>query len=170
LDDVVVLLLNAELDLGATVGVAQTQDRAVDVAGLELLDELVRVLAKAAQQVRNDLARVAGLTCEVGEGGLDASSKVPLADAQGNGLLLASFGEVRLEGCAKEVGENAFTDIVDFGQRILGSLERRKTDELNRLSELVEVLDCRLDLLEAAADCVWLEDDLEDRIADWRLL
>jgi hypothetical protein len=162
LDDVVVLLLDAELDLCARVGVAETEDGPVDVAGLQLLDELRRVLAQATEQVGDDFGRVAGLAGQVGEGGLDAAREVALADAQGDGLLLAGLGQVGLEGRAQEVGEDALTDVVDLLQRILGALERRKADELDRLAELVEVLRRLLHLGEAVANGVGLEDDLED--------
>jgi hypothetical protein len=47
-------------------------------------------------------------------------------------------------------------------KRILGSLERRETDELYRLSEGSKVLGSSLDLFQAATDCIGLVDDLED--------
>ena len=158
----VVLFLDTELDLGARVGVAETENRPVDVAGLQLLDQLARVLAQATQQVGNDLGRVAGLAGEVGEGGLDASGQVPLADAERDRLLLAGLGQVCLEGGAQEVGQDALADVVDLLQRILGALERREADKLYRLAELVEVLHSFLDLGQAVANGVGLEDDLED--------
>jgi hypothetical protein len=46
----------------------------------------------------------------------------------------------------------------------LGSLEGREADELDRLSEFVEILDSLLYFLQAAADGVRVQDDLEDRV------
>jgi hypothetical protein len=183
LNDVVVLLLNAvmrvnihvecvssqvlpELDFSSRVGVTQTQDGAVNVAWLKLLDKLAAVLAQTTEQIRDDFGGVAGFACEVGESRLDATRQVPLADTKGDGLLLSSLGEVRLKRGPQEVRHDAFGDIVDLGERILGTLERRKADELDRLSEFIEILHGLLHFGEAAANGVGLEDDLEDGIAD----
>jgi hypothetical protein len=162
LDDVVVLLLDAELDLGARVRVAETEDGPVDVAGLKLLDELARVLAQATEQVSDDFRGVAGLAGEVGECGLDATRQILLADADGDGLFLSGFGQVCLEGRTQEVGQDALADVVDLLQRILGALKRRKADKLDRLAKLVEVLDGLLYLCQATSNRVGLEDHLED--------
>jgi hypothetical protein len=43
-------------------------------------------------------------------------------------------------------------------------LEGREADELDRLSEFVEILDSLLYFLQAAADGVRVQDDLEDRV------
>jgi hypothetical protein len=162
LDDVVVLLVDAELHLGTRVGVTETKDGAVDIAGLELLDELARVLAQTTEKVRDDLRGFAGLAGEVGEGGLDASSQVLLADTESDGLLLSGLGEVGLEGRAQEVGEDALGDVVDLLQRILGTLEWRKADELDSLSKLVEVLHGLLDFGQAVANGVGLQNYFEN--------
>jgi hypothetical protein len=73
LDDVVVLLVHAELDLSAGVCVTETKNGAVDVAGLELLDKLARVLAKTTEEVRDDLGGLGGFAGKVREGSLDVS-------------------------------------------------------------------------------------------------
>ena len=95
--DVVVLLLDTELDLGSRVGVAKTEDRPVNVAGLKLLDELARVLAESTEQVGYDLGSVARLARQVGKRRLNASRQVLLAHTQSDGLLLSSFWQVCLE-------------------------------------------------------------------------
>lgn len=162
LDNVVVLLVDAELDLRTRVCVTKTENGAVNVAGLELLDELAGVLAETTEEVSDDFRGLGGLAGEVGEGGLDASSQVALAQSEGDGLLLASLGEVGFEGRAQEVGEDTLRDVVDLLQRILGALERRKPDKLDGLAELVEVLHSLLDFGKAVANGVGLQNDLED--------
>jgi hypothetical protein len=47
--------------------VTETEDGAVDIAGLELLDELARVLAETTEEVSDDLGGLGGLAGEVGE-------------------------------------------------------------------------------------------------------
>lgn len=54
----------------------KTQDGAVDIAGLELLDQLLAVLAEASQKIGDDLAGLGGFAGEVGEGSLDAAGEV----------------------------------------------------------------------------------------------
>lgn len=162
LDDVVVLLVHAELHLGAGVCVTETEDGTVDVAGLELLDKLARVLTQTTKQVSNDFGGLGGLAGEVGERRLDASGQVALADTKGDSLLLAGLGKVGLEGRAQKVGEDALGDVVDLLQRILSTLERRKTNELDGLSELIEILHGLLDFGKAVANGVGLQDHLEN--------
>jgi hypothetical protein len=45
---------------------------------------------------------------------------------------------------------------------ILGSLERGQSNKLDRLAELVEILDSALNFFQAVSDGVWLGGDLED--------
>lgn len=78
-DDVVVVLLHRELNLSTGVRVAETEDRAVNIARLKLLDQLLTVLAQTAEKICDDLAGLAGLHVQVREGGLDATSKISVA-------------------------------------------------------------------------------------------
>lgn len=135
---------------------AKTEDGAVNVAWLKLLDKLAAVLAEAAKQVSDDFGGDAGFACEVGESRLDATRQVALAYSERDGLLLSSLGEVCLERSSQEVRHDAFRDIVDLGEGILGTLERRKPDELDGLSEFVEVLYSLLHFCETAANGVGL--------------
>jgi hypothetical protein len=162
LDDVVVLLVHAELDLSAGVCVTETKNGAVDVAGLELLDKLARVLAKTTEEVRDDLGGLGGFAGKVREGSLDASCQVAFAQTKGDGLLLASLGEVGLEGRAQKVGKDTLRNVVDFLERILGSLERCKANKLDGLSKLVKILDSLLDFGKAVANGVGLQNYFED--------
>jgi hypothetical protein len=159
---VVVLLVHAELHLGAGVCVAKTENGAVNVAGLELLDELARVLAETTEEVRDDFGCLGGFAGKVGEGGLDASGQVAFAQTKGDGLLLANLGEVGLESRAQKVGEDTLGNVVDFLERILGSLKRRKTNKLDSLSELVKILDSLLDFGKTVANGVGLQNYFED--------
>lgn len=158
----VVLLVHAELDLSTGVCVTETEDGAVDIAGLELLDELARVLTKTTEEVRDNLRSLRSLAGEVGESRLNASSQIAFADTEGDGLLLASLGEIRLEGRAQEIRENALRNVVDLLQRILGALEWRKTNELNSLSKLVKILHSLLNFGKAVANGIGLQDYFED--------
>lgn len=140
----------------------ETENGAVDIAGLELLDELARVLAKTTEEVSDDFGGLGSLAGKVGKGGLDATSQVALAQTKGDGLLLAGLGEVGLEGRAQKVGEDALRDVVNLLQRILSSLERRKANKLDGLAELIEVLNCLLDFGKAVANGIGLQDYFED--------
>ena len=148
----------------------KTQDTPVDVARLKLLDELAAVLAETTEQVRDDLRSVWRLAGQVGKSALDATRQVPLAHTQCNRLLLPSLGERGLKGSAQEVGQNSFGYIVDLAEGDLGSLERRETDELNRLSEFVEILNRLLHFVQATADRVGGQNDFENRITDGTLV
>jgi hypothetical protein len=75
-DDVVVVLLDGELDLGTGVRVSKTQNRTVDVSGLELLDQLLAVLTKATEQICDNFAGFRRLAVQVGESSLNASGQV----------------------------------------------------------------------------------------------
>lgn len=72
-NDVVIILLHRELNLSTGVCVAKTQDGTIDISRLELLDQLLTVLAETAQEIRDHFARFGSLAIEVGESSLDAS-------------------------------------------------------------------------------------------------
>src|SRR6478735_4999104 len=82
LNDVVVVLVDAELDLGAGVGVAKTQLSTVDVALLQTLKELVGVETDATQERGDDLGGVGSLALDAGEGGADLARYPLVHDAQ----------------------------------------------------------------------------------------
>ena len=124
------------------------------------------MLAQTTKEISHDFRSVARLAREVGEGGLDATRKISLAHTKSDCLLLSSLGEVRFECGSQEVRHDAFRDIVDLGESILGTLEWRKPDELNSLSKLVEILHRLLHFLQTVANRVWLDQNLEDGIAD----
>jgi hypothetical protein len=93
---VVVVLLHRELDLGPRVGVSKTEDRAVDISGLKLLDQLLAVLTQTPKEIRHNFASFAGFTRQTRESRLDASSQVLLTHAESDCLLLAGLGQVCL--------------------------------------------------------------------------
>ena len=158
----VVLLVHAELDLGTRVCVTKTEDGAVDIAGLELLDELARVLAETTKQVGDNFGCLGSLAGEVGKSSLDATGQVAFAESKRDGLLLAGLGKVGLERRAQEVGEDTLRDVIDLLQRVLGTLEWRKANELDGLAELVEILHGLLDFGKAVANGVGLQDYFKD--------
>jgi hypothetical protein len=72
----VVVLLNRELDLRTRVRMAKTQNRSINVSGLELFDQFLTVLSETSKKVCNDFTGLAGLALEIGECGLDAACKI----------------------------------------------------------------------------------------------
>jgi len=140
----------------------QAKNRSVDIASIELLDELGTMLSQPTEEIRNDLGSIRRLERQVLKRGLDALGKVALADTESDRLLLAGLGQIRLERRAQEVGQDALGDVVHLLERCLRALERREADKLHGLAELGEVLRCGLHLCETVADCVRLEDDFED--------
>lgn len=124
------------------------------------------MLANPTKQISDNFRGVAGFAGEVGECGLDATRKVPLAHTKSDCLLLSGLGEVGLESGPQEVRHDTFRDIVDLGESILSTLEWGQADKLDSLAKLVEVLNCLLHFLQAIANGVWLDRNLEDGIAD----
>lgn len=113
LDDVVVVAGNAELYLGAGVGVAHTQTGLLDIAVLESAEKLVGVQSDTANNVANDVRGIGGLALEAGEESLDRASKVLLGNTEDNLGLLADLGEVEFEDRLEVVRDDSLTDEVD---------------------------------------------------------
>ena len=87
LDDVVVVLVHAELDLCAGVGVAHTQLGATQVAVLQALKELLGVDTDTAEQFCDNVGGLAGLALDALKGG---------ADLAGQFLVLYAEDDLRL--------------------------------------------------------------------------
>lgn len=114
LDDVVVVAGDAELDLGARVGVTHTQTGLLDIAGLEATEKLVGVQSDTANHVSDNVRGVGSLALDSGEDALDRTSKVLLGDTQDDlGLLAARLGEVELEDGLEVVRHDTLGDEVD---------------------------------------------------------
>ncbi len=113
LDDVVVVLGDAELDLGTRVGVTHTETGLFDIASLEVAQELVGVQADAANNVRDNLRGIGGLALQTREFALDGTSQVLLGDTEGDLALLAALGEVELEDRLEVLGADTLGDEVD---------------------------------------------------------
>lgn len=127
LDNVVVVLGDAELDLGTGVGVTHTKTSLFNVASLEVAQKLVGVQTNAADDVGDDFRGVGSLVVQSGEFALDGTSKVSLGDTQDNlGLFAARFGEVEFEDGLEIVGADAFGNQVDiFKSFDVAAVERR---------------------------------------------
>ena len=125
LDDVVVVLVDGELDLGAGVGVTETELGAVDVTVLEALEELAGVGADAAKEGSDDLGGIGRLARDTGEGCADLTSE-PLVDNTEDdlGLLSAGLGEVELERVLEVVGHDTLGDEVDGLKTVGGGAVR----------------------------------------------
>lgn len=72
----VIVLVDGELDLSTGECVTKTKNGALNIAGLELLDQLLAMLAKTTEKICDHLAALSSLEGEVGEGSLDATSQV----------------------------------------------------------------------------------------------
>lgn len=124
LDNVVVVLVDAELDLGARVGVAHTQLCAAQVAFLQALEKLLGVNADAAQKIGNNFGGVAGFALHTGEGGADFSSELLILHTENDlGLLAGGLGKVQLEGGFQVVGHDAFGEEIDVLEGLGGISE-----------------------------------------------
>lgn len=134
LDNVVVVLLDAELDLGTRVGVTKTKLGTVDIAGLELLEELLGVKSQTTEEVGADFGSLRGLALERGESSLDASSKTSVGNTEDGLVLLAGLGHVGLEDGLQVVGHDALGDEVSVLESLGGALERSEGDELDHLA------------------------------------
>ncbi|RUP49831.1 hypothetical protein BC936DRAFT_141338 [Jimgerdemannia flammicorona] len=93
LNDHVVGAIDVELDLGTRVRVAETKLRALEVALLQLLEQLVGVQADPAHQLQHHLVCLALIS----ELGLDCASEVAFGDSELNLGLLTGLGKIHLE-------------------------------------------------------------------------
>lgn len=162
LNDVIVVLLNAKLHLGARVGVSQTKLSAVNIALLELLEKLGSVQAEAAQQIGDNLADFGSLALDVGKVRLDASGQVLLLNTESNLVLLAGVRDVHLKNGLEVVGADTLGDVVLVLESLGSALEGSEALDLDRLAKSRKVLDLLLDLLQTVADGLGLKLDLED--------
>jgi len=119
LDDVVVVTLDGELDLGAGVGVTQTKLSSVHVTLAELAQQLAEVQSETTEEILDNLAGVTGLAVYKGESGLDASCKTLVQQTQDNLLLLARLREIQFKERDQSLRGNSLRDIVDFTQGLL---------------------------------------------------
>jgi len=134
LDDVVVVLLDAELHLGTRVGVTKTKLGTVDITGLELLEELLGVESQATEEVGADFRGFGGLALERRESSLDASGKTSVGNTEDGLVLLAGLGHVGLEDGLQVVGHDALRDEVGVLKSLGGALEGSEGDELDHLA------------------------------------
>ena len=170
LDNVVIDTVDVELDLAARVGVRETELRLLDVAGLELLDELGKVHTHAADELLHERA-AADVAADAL---LDRGGELLLGDAERHGglaLLLGGrggLGQVAVEKVGERLVQHALGDGVDVGERLLGRLERLESHELHHGLELAKVEDLLLNLLSLVRDLLGLA-ALKERVARRRL-
>lgn len=143
LDDHVVHAVDVELDLGTAVAVGETELGLVEVAVLEVGDEVAQVEADPTLDLDHKLRLVA----------LDAAR---LADRRGE-LVLSNAedllgGDVRGEEVLQVVVDETLGDGVDVLEGVLGSLEGDERHKLHHLGELGEVDDRLLLGLDERAD------------------
>ena len=170
LNDVVVVLLHAELDLGTTVRMSKTQLSTGDIAGLQALEELLGVQSHATEKVTRQLAGLGCLALNAGEFGFDASRQILIAHTQNHLALLSCLGQVGLKHRAQVVAHETLGDLVGVLQSLAGTLEWREGHQLHHLAEASEISMTLLDFLLARANGVGLELDREDCIAHARFV
>lgn len=114
LDDVVVVAGDAELYLGAGVGVTHTQTGLLNIAVLESAEKLVGVQSDTANHVADNVRGIGGLALEAGELSFDRTSQVLLGNTEDNlGLLAARLGKVEFEDRLEVVRDDTLSDEVD---------------------------------------------------------
>lgn len=136
LDDVVVVTLHRELDLGTRVSVTKTQLGSAHITLTELLQQLVGMETDPTEQILNDFTSVAGLTIHEVKGGFNTAGQGLICKTQDYLLLLVRLGEVQFQERHQGLGCDTFGDVVDFAQCLLvvSSLVSRE-DKKKELSE-----------------------------------
>lgn len=119
LDDVVVIALNGELNLGARVSVTKTKLGGVHITLTQLLQQLGGVQSDTTKHILDDFAGVSSLAVNEREGRLDASSQGLVGQTQNNLLLLVGLGQVQFEERDQSVRSDTLGDIVDFTESLL---------------------------------------------------
>lgn len=120
LDDVVVVTLDGELNLGTGVSVTQTKLSGVNITITELLQQLGEVETNTTEEILDNLTSIASLTVDEVEGGLDATRKTLVQKTQYNLLvLLARLGEVQFKEGNQGLRGDTLRDIVDFTKSLL---------------------------------------------------
>lgn len=165
LDDVVVVLLDAELDLGTRVGVAETKLGPVNIAILELLEELGCVQTEATEEVGDNFVDFGSLALDVGKVRLDATGQVLFLNTDCDLLLLARVRDVELDDGLEVLGANAFGNVVLVLQRLRGTLERRESLDRDKLSKGRQLRGLFLNLLQTVANGISLMLNLENLCA-----
>lgn len=130
----------------------------VDVARLELRDELLRVQADAADQVERFVRRVALDP----ERRLDRARQAALAHAQHDALALGRQRE--LEQRRQVLVQHALAAVVDVLERMRGVGERLEAQQLDHRPELLHVRQALLHRLRPPRDVLG-KVDLKDRVA-----
>ena len=189
LDNVVVVLLDRELYLGARVGVAESELSTGEITGLQGGEKLVAVETETTEEVLDDLV---GLAVDEREGGLDGTGQVLVGDSEDDLLLLAALGKVGLKETKKVLTRDTLRNVVRVLERLGGTpgkesamiatasrracarnrnvLEGQKGDQADHLSELGQIIGGFLDFLEAVANGIRLLDDLVKAVSDGGLL
>lgn len=119
LDDVVVVTLHGELDLGTRVSVTKTKLGSVHVSLTKLLQHFRGMQSKPTKHVLDNLAGVTSLAFNESECGLDTSSKSLIRKTKNNLILLLWFRKIQLEKGNERVRCDSFRNIVDFAQSLL---------------------------------------------------
>ena len=119
LDDVVVVTLHGELDLGTRIGVTKTKLGSGHVSLTKLLQLFCGVQSKSTEHVLDDLTGVTSFAFDERECRLDTSSKSLIRETQNNLILLAGLGKIQFEKRDQGLRCDTFRNIVDFTEGLL---------------------------------------------------
>ena len=119
LDDVVVITLHGELDLGTRIGVTKTKLGSGHVSLTKLLQQLCGMQSKPTEHILNDLTGVTSFAFDERECRLNTSSKSLVRQTQNDLILLAGLGKIQLEKRDQGLGCDTFRNVVDFTEGLL---------------------------------------------------
>lgn len=157
LDDHVVHPIDVELDLSPGVAVPKTQLGDSRTLGSETLHQIVKMKPYAAY----DLGHCSGVIAFDLQRLGDTSTQFGIRDTQDYLLLLAGFGDSRVEEQLQVFGNYALGHAVDVLEGGEGSLEGREADQLDYLVEAGQIRDGGLELGQEHADFLELLDGEE---------
>jgi hypothetical protein len=119
LDDMVVVTLNRELDLGTGVSVTKTQLSGIQIALSETFQKLCRVQSDASKHILHDFTGVSGFALDGWESGLDARCQDTVVHTQADLLLLACLGKVEFKERNKSLRSDTFGNVVNLAKCLL---------------------------------------------------
>jgi len=115
LNNVVVVLVDIELDLAPRVSMTHAELCAPDIAILQTLQQLLRVMPKTAQKICHNLRSVARLAHHAREFVANRPCQLLVCHAQNNlALLPAGLRQVEFQNLAEVVGQDALGNLVNI--------------------------------------------------------
>lgn len=132
LDNVVIIALDRELDLGARVSMTETKLGGSHVSFAKLLQHLGGMESNSTEHILNDFTGIAGFAINKWEGRFDASSERLVANSQNHLFLLTRLGKIQFQEGNKSIGRDTLRDIINFTKGLLVVSISRKKKVTNR--------------------------------------